>query len=97
MDTLTHKFGNAHHYVVDEMDLNQLPGEDNPAARLLASHPLPNTITEEVKISLMEIEPDLSSWLTETLVIYHMDGMPASRTFSFMLNLPTSRLWPLTC
>jgi hypothetical protein len=55
MDTLTRKFGYAHHYIIDELDLNQLPGDCNPAARLLAGHPLPNAITEQLKTSLMEL------------------------------------------
>jgi hypothetical protein len=87
MDTMTRKFGYTHHYIVDELDLNQLPGDRNPAARLLAGHPLPTDITEDLKNSLLELEPDVSPWLTETLVNYHLDGMPNTRTFGFMLDL----------
>jgi hypothetical protein len=38
----------------------------------------------------MEIEPDVSPLLTETLVNYHMDGMPGNHTFDFMLDLWSS-------
>jgi hypothetical protein len=31
MDMITKKFGYAHHYVVDEFDMNKLPGDHNPA------------------------------------------------------------------
>jgi hypothetical protein len=32
MDTTTKKFGYAHNYIVDKLDLNKLPGDQNPAA-----------------------------------------------------------------
>jgi hypothetical protein len=41
MDVNTKQFWYAHHYVVDELDLNKLPGERNPATRLLPGQPLP--------------------------------------------------------
>jgi hypothetical protein len=41
MDINTKQFGYAHHYVVDELDLNKLPGDRTPAVRLLAGQPLP--------------------------------------------------------
>jgi hypothetical protein len=78
MDILTKNFGYAHHYVVNELNLNQLPGGQNPAAQLLARHPLPINITDQLKTSLMEVEPDISPWLMEILVNYHMDGMPGT-------------------
>jgi hypothetical protein len=87
MDIVTRKFGYAHHYIVDELDLNQMPGDQNPAAKILAGHPLPLAITEQIKTSLMEVKPNISPWLTDTLVNYHMDGMPWSRTFGFLLTL----------
>jgi hypothetical protein len=87
MDTLTKHFSYAHHYIVDELDLNKLPGDRNPTAHLLAGHPLPPDMTTQIKNSLMEIEPDILPWLKETLVNYHMDGMPGKHTFGFMLNL----------
>jgi hypothetical protein len=69
------------------LDLNRLPGDRNPAARLLAGHSLLSAITAQIKMSLMEIEPDTPPWLTDTLVKYHLDGMPDAHTFGFMLNL----------
>jgi hypothetical protein len=87
MDTLTKKFGDAHHYIKDEMDLNHLPGDCNPAAHLLAGHHLPSNIAEQLKTSLMAIKHDISPWLTETLVNYHLDGLPTTQTFGFLLNL----------
>jgi hypothetical protein len=36
MDVNTKQFGYAHYYVVDELDLNKLPGDCNPVAHLLA-------------------------------------------------------------
>jgi hypothetical protein len=33
----------------------------------------------------MQIEPNLSPWLTETLVDYHLDGLPNNCCFCFML------------
>jgi hypothetical protein len=87
MDSLTKKFGYGHHYVVDELDLNKLPGDRNPAARILAGHPLPDNIQDQLKTELMTIEPDVSPWLTDTLVNYHIDGVPAARTFGMLLTL----------
>jgi hypothetical protein len=48
MDTLTKKFGYTNHYIVDELDLNKLPGDCNPAACLLAGHPLPTDMTQQM-------------------------------------------------
>jgi hypothetical protein len=48
MDTLTKKFGYTNHYIVDELDLNKLPGDRNPAACLLAGHPLPTDMTQQM-------------------------------------------------
>jgi hypothetical protein len=87
MEILTKKFGYAHHYIVDELDLNEVPGNQNPAAHLLAGHPLPPDMMTQMNAALMEIEPDVSPWLTNTLVNYHVDGMPCNRTFGFLLNL----------
>jgi hypothetical protein len=84
MDTHTKCFGYTHHYIVDEMDLNQLPGDRNPAARLLAGQPLPLDLMATLTASLLKIEPDT---LPYSLVNYHIDGTPRSHTFGFMLNL----------
>jgi hypothetical protein len=87
MDSLTKRFGYAHHYIVDELELDQLPGDRSPAARLMAGHPLPENIAAQVKAELVTIEPDISPWLTDSLVNYHIDGVPDSRMFGFMLDL----------
>jgi hypothetical protein len=87
MDITTKQFGYAHHYVVDELDLNKLPGDRTPAARLLAGQPLPPDTLPHLQEQLMTIEPDISPWLTDTLVNFHLDGLPSNRCFGFMLNI----------
>jgi hypothetical protein len=87
MDIVTKRFGYAHHYIVDELELDHLPGDRSPAARLMAGHPLPANIEAQVKEDLVTLEPDISPWLTDSLVNYHIDGIPASRMFGFMLDL----------
>ncbi len=72
---------------MDELDLNKLCGDHNPAACLLAGHPLPIDMTTQMKTSIKEIEPNISPWLTDILVNYHMYGIPVTRTFGFMLNI----------
>jgi hypothetical protein len=76
MDVNTKQFGYAHHYVVDELDLNKLPGDCNPAARLLAIQPLPTDTLPHLQEQLVQIEPGISPWLTHTLINYHLDGIP---------------------
>jgi hypothetical protein len=78
MDITTKQFGYAHHYVVDELDLNKLPGDRTPAAQLLAGQPLPPDTLPLLQEQLLQVEPDISPWLTETLVNYHLDGVPAN-------------------
>jgi hypothetical protein len=72
---------------VDKLDLNKLPGNHNPAACLLTGHLLLPDMTTQMQASLMEIEPEISPCLTDTLLNYHVNGMPNNRTFCFLLNL----------
>jgi hypothetical protein len=48
----------------------------NPAARLLAGVPLPVDTLPSLQTQLMELEPDISPWLSDTLVNFHLDGLP---------------------
>jgi hypothetical protein len=76
----------AHHYVVDEFDMNKLPGDRNLAAKLLAGEPLSKDTATLLQENLMIIKPDISPWLNDTLVNYHLNGLPTTMTFGFTLD-----------
>ena len=86
IDATTKFFGYAHHYVVDELDLHLLPAARSPAARMLAGDPLPPAAAEDIQIELTKLELDLSPWLTNTMVNYHVPDYPTSRSFGFVLH-----------
>jgi hypothetical protein len=87
MDIVTKKFGYAHHYIVDELDLNKLPADRSPAVCLLSGHPITDNMKAIMETSLMACEPDVSPSLTDTLVNFHIPGTPNTQTFGFMLNI----------
>jgi hypothetical protein len=86
MDSLTKRFNYAHHYVVDELDLHKLPSDRSPAARMLAGDPIPADASDNIREELVKLEPDISPWLTDTLVSHHIPHYPPSRTFGFVLH-----------
>jgi hypothetical protein len=86
MDINTKQFGYTHHYVVDELDINKLPGDCTPAAHLLSGQPLPEDTLPNLQEQLMTVEPDISPWHTDTLV-NHLDDIPNNICFGFMLNV----------
>jgi hypothetical protein len=86
MDTLTKRFNYGHHYVVDELDLHKLPGDRSPAARMLAGDPLPSDAQTSIREELSSLEPDISPWLTDSLVNYHVPHFPSTKTFGFVLH-----------
>jgi hypothetical protein len=72
---------------VDEVDLNKVPCDHNPAARFLAGQPLPTDTLPHLQEQFMQIQPAISPELTEPLVNYQLDGIPNNRCFGFRLNV----------
>jgi hypothetical protein len=86
MDSLTKRFNYGHHYIVDELDLHKLPNDRSPAARMLAGDPLPADATDTIHEALTQLEPDISPWLTDSLVNHHIPHLPPTKTFGFVLH-----------
>jgi hypothetical protein len=86
MDNLTKKFNYAHHYTVDKLDLHKLPSDRSPAARMLAGDPIPADASDNIREELSQLEPDISPWLTDSLVNHHIPHNPPGKTFGFVLH-----------
>jgi hypothetical protein len=86
MDQLTKRFNYGHHYVVDELDLHKLPSDRSPSARMLAGDPIPSDASDNIREELSRLEPDISPWLTDSLVNYHVPHCPPGKTFGFVLD-----------
>jgi hypothetical protein len=62
----------AHHTKIDELDLQNLPGDQGPAAKFL-SRIVPNARHElELRQAIADLTPTLSPWLSDCLVNYHV-------------------------
>jgi hypothetical protein len=86
MDQLTKRFNYGHHYIVDELDLHKLPSDCSPVARMPAGDPIPADASETICEELVQLEPDISPWLNDTLVNHHIPHYPPSKTFGFVLH-----------
>ena len=86
MDQLTKRFNYGHHYIVDEFDLHKHPCNRSPAARMLAGDPLPADAADNIREDLTLLEPDISPWLSDSLVNFHIPHDPPGKTFGFVLH-----------
>jgi hypothetical protein len=80
MDTVTKKFGYAHHYVVDELAMNKLPGDRNPAAKLLTGEPLSKDTATLLQENLMIIDQiflpgSTKPWSITISIVYQQIGL----------------------
>jgi hypothetical protein len=62
----------AHHTAIDELDLQNLPGDRGPAAKFLSGI-VPDARHElELRQAIADLTPTLSPWLSDCLVNYHV-------------------------
>jgi hypothetical protein len=62
----------AHHTAIDELDLQNLPGNRGPAATFLSSI-VPDACHElELRQAIADLTPMLSPWLSDRLVSHHV-------------------------
>jgi hypothetical protein len=83
MDQITKSLGYAHHYVVDELDTATLPGDRSLAAKLLSGLTTDGPLSGLLRSDLMALEPDVSPWLSDTLVNHFVPAPPPGHHFGF--------------
>jgi hypothetical protein len=67
-NVVTRQIGYARHFALDELDLNLLPSERSPAARVLAGLGADLNGQEVLRDAISELLPILSPWIDESLV-----------------------------
>jgi hypothetical protein len=83
MDQITKSLGYAHHYVVDELDTATLPGDRGLAAKVLSGLTTDGPLTDLLRDDLLALEPDVSPWLSDTLVNHFVPALPPGHHFGF--------------
>jgi hypothetical protein len=83
MDVITKSLGYAHHYVVDELDTATLPGDRSLAAKVLSGLTTHGPLTELLQKDLLQLEPDVSPWLSDKLVNHFVPSLPPGHHFGF--------------
>jgi hypothetical protein len=76
MDIVTKSLGYAHHYVVDELDTATLPGNRGLAAKVLSGLTTDGPLTDLLQADILTLEPDVSPWLSDTLVNHFVPALP---------------------
>jgi hypothetical protein len=83
MDQVTKSLGYAHHYVVDELDTATLPGDHGLAAKVLSGLTTDGPISDLLREDILSLEPDVSPWLSDTLVNHFVPAIPPGHHFGF--------------
>jgi hypothetical protein len=83
MDVITKSLGYAHHYVVDELDTATLPGDRGLAAKVLSGLTTDGPLTDLLQADILTLEPDVSPWLSDTLVNHFVPAIPPGHHFGF--------------
>jgi hypothetical protein len=81
MDQVTKILGYAHHYVVDELDTATLPGDRSLAAKVLSGLSTDGPLSDLLKEETLSLEPDVSPWLSDTLVNHFVPALPPGHHF----------------
>jgi hypothetical protein len=76
MDQVTKSLGYAHHYVIDELDTATLPGDGSLAAKVLSGLSTDGPLSDLLKEEILSLEPDVSPWLSDTLVNHFVPALP---------------------
>jgi hypothetical protein len=53
---------------------------------MLPGDPLPADSADTIRQELSQLEPDISPWLTDSLVNYHVPHTPPGKTFGFVFQ-----------
>ena len=53
---------------------------------MLAGDPIPADATDTIRDDLAQLEPDISPWLSDSLVNFHIPHDPPGKTFGFVLH-----------
>jgi hypothetical protein len=80
---VTKSLGYAHHYVVDELDTATLPGDHSLAAKVLSRLTTDDPIADLLRDDILSLEPDVSPWLSDTLVNHYVPAIPPGHHFGF--------------
>jgi hypothetical protein len=72
----THQVGYARHCVIDELDLNLLPSDRSPAARVLAGIGADQDGHEPLRQAIIELTATLSPWISGSLAQYLIPTLP---------------------
>jgi hypothetical protein len=83
MDQITKSLGYTHHYVVDELDTATLPGDRGLAAKVLSGFTTDGPLTDLLRDDLLALEPDVSLWLSDTLVNHFVPALPPGHHCGF--------------
>jgi hypothetical protein len=83
MDQITKSLGYAHYYVVDELDTGTLCGDRGLAAKVLSGLTTDGPLADLLRDDLLALEPDVSPWLSDTLVNYFVPALPPGHHFGF--------------
>jgi hypothetical protein len=83
MDSVTKSLGYAHHYVVDELDTATLPGDRSLAAKVLSGLTTNGPLADLLQADIMTLEPDVSPWLSDTLVNHFVHALPPGHHLGF--------------
>jgi hypothetical protein len=93
MDSVTKSLDYAHHYVVDELDTATLPGDRSLAAKILSGLTTDGPLADLLQADIMTLEPDVSPWLSDTLVNHFVPALYLLVTISvFPLKMTKSSL-----
>jgi hypothetical protein len=83
MDQVTKSLGYAQHYVINELDTATLPGDRSLAAKVLSSLSTDGPLSDLLREEIMSLEPDVSPWLSDTLVNHFVRALPPGHHFGF--------------
>jgi hypothetical protein len=83
MESVTKSLGYAHHFVVDELDTATLPGDRGLAAKVLSGLTTDGPLTDLLQADILTLEPDVSPWLSDTLVNHFVPALAPGHHFGF--------------
>jgi hypothetical protein len=80
---VTKSLGYTHHYVVDELNRATLLGDRSLDAKVLSRFTTDGHIADLLRDDSMPLEPDVSPWLSNTLVNHFVPAIPPGHHFGF--------------
>ena len=82
----TKKLHYARHAVIDELQLDKLPQDRNPAARLLANDPIGANARSQLLDEIAELQVTSDRWVDNKLLQVHIPQVAHNEEVGFILN-----------